>query len=157
MRVLLQSLSAWFGNRVDKVMLPSLSAWYWTYGGQGHAAVSVCLVLDIGWTGSCCRLFLSGIGHKVDKVMPPSQPVSLVLDIWWTGSTRVMLLSLLISLVLNITWSGSCFRLYQSGIGHRVDRVNEGHATVSVSLVLDIRWTRSLRVMPPSLSVWYWT
>ena len=85
MRVLLQSLSAWFGNRVDKVMLPSLSAWYWTYGGQGHAAVSVCLVLDIGWTGSCCRLFLSGIGHKVDKVMPPSQPVSLVLDIWWTG------------------------------------------------------------------------
>ena len=76
-------------------MLPSLSAWYWTKGGQGHAAVSVCLVLDIGWTG-------------LVRVMLPSLLISLVLDIRWTGSVRVMLPSLLICLVLDVGWTGSC-------------------------------------------------
>ena len=57
------------GQKVDRVMLPSLSVWYWTYGGQGHTAVSISLVLGMKWTGSCCSLYQPGIGQKVDRVM----------------------------------------------------------------------------------------
>ena len=84
MRVMLPSLSR-TGHRVVRVMLPSLSAWYWTKDGQGHAVVSISLVLDMvneghaavsislvwnmRWTGSCCSLYQPGIGQKMDRVM----------------------------------------------------------------------------------------
>ena len=41
---------------------------------EGGSGPPTFLVLDMRWTGSCCRHYQPGIGHEVDRVMPRSLP-----------------------------------------------------------------------------------
>ena len=59
---------------------------------EGHAAVTISLVLDKRWTGSCCRLCLLGIGHRLDRVSEGHAAVSTDLPGIGRRVDRVMLI-----------------------------------------------------------------
>ena len=113
------------------------------------------LVLDIGWTWSCCHLYQGGIRQKVDRVSEghAAVSISLVLDIGWTGSCCRLCLSGIGHRVDRVSGGHAAVSTDQPGVGHKVDKVSEGHAAVSISLVLEIGWTRSCCRL--NRSAWY--